>query len=700
MLILLDDVGFSDPAPFGGVAQMPAFEQVANEGLRLTNFNTTGMCSPTRASLLSGRNHHEVGFGRVADWATNTPGYNAMWNPETTSIARMLKEHGYSTAAVGKWHNTPEWEVSPVGPFDRWPTGLGFEYFYGIMNHGGDNQWEPSSLYRGTEPVEPERQSGREYHLTTDFVDQAIGWLSTQRAVAPRKPYFLYLATGATHAPHHVPREWIEAYRGKFDEGWDVLRQEIFSRQQKLGIVPANAELTPRPAEIPAWDSLDAEQRKLFARQMEVFAAYLAHTDHEVGRLLKAVREAPGGDNTVVVYIAGDNGASGMEGLHGYMDGDTSEHAQMEHMDELGGPLHFNDYSAAWAWVGSTPFKWMKEVASHLGGLRVAAAVSWPAGSVVHGTTSERFIHTNDIAATLLDIAGIQPPDRVDGVVQRPLDGVSFADLLAGKAGPPPHRTQYFEMLGNRALYQDGWIASARHMTPWIKPYPEDFEQDRWELYDLNSDFSQARDLSSRFPEKLGQMRQQFDREARRNGVYPLANYVEGRDYGAPTVSNGRKVFEFVPPVQRLPAKTLPRLSRSSFSMIADVEVPSGQVQGVLAAYGSRLGGFAWYVRQGRLVFANNVYGRTRQLVVSESSIPAGKRQLKLDFEQESGKSGGVVRLYVDGRLVAEQHVERLGSSVLGSFGVGQAYTSPISNEYALPFAFTGTLRNLRLILR
>ena len=699
VVVLLDDVGFSDPGSLGGVASTPALERVVREGALFTNFNTTGMCSPTRASLLSGRNHHAVGFGRVADWATGTPGYDAVWKPEAASIARVLKDAGYSTAAIGKWHNTPEWEVSPAGPFARWPTGLGFEHFYGIMNHGGDNQWEPASLYLGTSPVEAARVDGRQYHLTTDFVDHAITWLRTQEAVAPDKPYFLYLATGAVHAPHHVPESWIDQYRGKFDQGWDALRQEVFDRQKQRNIVPGHARLTERPAEIPAWETLSAEEQRVFARQMEVFAAYLAHTDHEVGRLLDEIRRSPDGDNTIIVYVAGDNGASGMEGIQGHMDATSAHHEQLGHLDELGGPLHFNDYSSAWAWAGSTPFRWMKQVASHFGGLRVGMAVSWPAGFRPHPPISD-FTHSNDVVPTLLDAIGISMPERVDGIGQLPVDGVSFLPLLRG-GKPPRHRVQYFEMLGNRAIYQDGWIASARHMTPWVKPFPEDFDGDRWELYDLTADFSQADDLAAREPQRLAAMKRLFDAEARRNHVFPLGNYVEGRDYGAPTVAGDRTDFTYVPPLPRLPAKALPRLPLTSFRLTADVEVAGDAVaEGILVAYGSRLGGFAWYLREGRPVFSNNVYGRERTTMSAEKSLSPGPHELALDFELDEVGRGGVVRLYADGHPLAESRLPRLGASVLGSFGIGKAYTSPISDDYALPFEFTGVLRKVQLSVR
>ena len=699
VVVLLDDVGFSDPDTLGGVASTPAFGRVAREGALFTNFNTTGMCSPTRASLLSGRNHHAAGFGRVADWATGTSGYNAVWKPEVASIARVLKDAGYSTAAIGKWHNTPEWEVSPAGPFERWPTGLGFEYFYGIMNHGGDNQWEPASLYLGTNPVEALHADGHEYHLSTDFVDHAITWLRTQEAVAPDKPYFLYLATGGVHAPHHVPKTWIDSYRGRFDQGWDALRQEIFDRQRRHGIIPENAKLTERPAEIPAWATLSAEEQRVFARQMEVFAAYLAHTDYEVGRLLDAVRQSPDGDNTIIVYVAGDNGASGMEGIHGHMDATSGHQEQLAHLDELGGPLHFNDYSSAWAWVGSTPFQWMKEVASHFGGLRVGMAVSWPVGFRPRPPISS-FAHSNDVAPTLLDAIGIAMPKRVDGVEQLPVDGVSFLPLLKGDP-PPRHRVQYFEMLGNRAIYQDGWIASARHMVPWVKPFAERFDGDRWELYDLNADFSQTDDLAVREPQRLAAMKRLFDEEARRNHVFPLGNYIEGQDYGAPTVAGGRTAFTYVPPLPRLPAKALPRLPRTSFRLTADVEVASDvAMEGILVAYGSRLGGFAWYLRDGKPTFSNNASGRERITMSAEKRLSPRPHRLALDFELDGAGRSGIVRLYVDGHEVAEDRLPRLGSSVLGSFGIGKAYTSPISDDYALPFEFTGILRKVELNLR
>lgn len=699
ILVLLDDVGFSDPAGYGGVAQMPAFDTVARTGLRFTNFNTTGMCSPTRASLLSGRNHHAVGFGRVADWATGSPGYDAVWKPDAAPIARVLARSGYSTAAIGKWHNTPEWEVSPVGPFDRWPTGLGFDYFYGIMNHGGDNHWEPASLYRNTTPVEPVQRPGQPYHLTSDFVDEAIGWVRTQQSVAPEKPYFLYLATGAVHAPHHVPQEWIQKYRGKFDQGWDVLREQIFARQKALGIVPDDAVLTARPAEIPAWESLSAEERQVFARQMEVFSAYLAHTDHEVGRLLEQVKANDPASNTLVFYVAGDNGASGMEGIHGYMDAAAGHAPQLAHLDELGGPQHFNDYSSAWAWVGSTPFQWMKQVASHFGGLRVAMAVSWPGRIGQPGATVQQFAHANDVAATILEIAGAPMPKVLDGVVQRPLDGVSFAPAFRDAHAAAPARVQYFEMLGNRALYEDGWIASARHMTPWVKPYPEGFEADRWELYNLNQDFSQSRDLASKYPDRLERMKRRFDEQARENNVYPLSNYVEGRDYGAPSVAGGRRSFEFVLPVQRLPSKTLPRLARTSFTVQTEVEIPEGGGQGMLMAYGSRLGGFAWYLHDGRVVFANNVNGRDRSQLMSSDAVSAGPAILRMAFARDAQGNAGTVTLHVNDRQVAHGRVERLGSPVLGSLGIGSAYTSPISADYALPFTFNGTMKQLRVTL-
>jgi arylsulfatase len=536
VLILLDDVGFGDIGTFGGPARTPALDRLAAEGLRYNRFHTSGVCAPTRAALLSGRNQHRVGWGSFG--GGGYPGYNGIWKKNAASIAEVLKSNGYSTAAFGKWHSTPLDEVSPVGSFDRWPTSRGFEYFFGNM-HGNGSQWEPQ-LWRNTVklPLDP-MQSG--VHLTTRLTDEAIAWMDTHQTLAAEKPYFIYFATEATHVPHHVGKEWIEKYRGQFDQGWDVLREQIFARQKKLGVIPADAKLTPRPKELPAWKSLSADQRRLLARQMEVYAAFVEHTDHEVGRLLQAVRESPHADNTLILYIVGDNGGNeprcginGADNLGNHFSGQSdSLDDQLERMDELGGPLNgwSNCYSIGWAWAGNTPFQWTKEVASHFGGTRNPLLVSWPERIKDRGGLRSQFSHVTDVATTVYAAAGIKPPEVFEGERQLSLDGISLLDSFDQPNAPGRH-VQYFEFEGNRAIYQDGWIAAARHFIPWVVTADNalvgpdgtrsDFNQDRWELYHIDRDFSEANDLATQYPGKLMELQALFDTQARLNDVYPL----------------------------------------------------------------------------------------------------------------------------------------------------------------------------------
>ena len=538
VLIMLDDVGFGDTSTFGGVAQTPVLDKLAAEGLRYNRFHTTGICSPTRASLLTGRNHHRVGYGQFG--GGGFPGYDGIWRKDTVSMADVLRRNGYSTSAFGKWHNTPHEEITAVGPFDRWPTGLGFEYFYGFMG-GLASHWEPQ-LYRNTTAVDPslllkdKASKNKEYYLTNDLVDDAVGWLRTHESIAPDKPYFLYFATGAAHSPHHAPKDWVEKYRGKFDQGWDKLREEIFARQKKLGVIPADAELTPRARILPAWDSYSLEERRLFARQMEIYAAFIAYTDYQLGRLVKTVKEGPQGDNTLILYLVGDNGASAWADANDSrgLTGTTIEYKgkgnllsvkeKLAHIDQLGGPLLFNDYAAGWSWAGNTPFQWMKHIPSHFGGTRNPLVISWPDHIKEKGGLRTQFTHVNDVASTLYEVAGIQFPSKVDGVKQEPLDGVSFAYSFDHPNAPSRHKVQYFTTTGNRAIYQDGWVAGARHLVPWKthRQANDDFENDRWELYHVDKDFSQAHDLAEQYPQKLKALQTLFDAEARKNDVYPL----------------------------------------------------------------------------------------------------------------------------------------------------------------------------------
>jgi len=712
VLILLDDIGFADTSTFGGVAQTPELTKLAALGLRFNNFHTTATCSPTRAALLTGRNHHRVGFG-VAEAVGGFPGYNFVWKRNTVSLAQVLERNGYSTAAIGKWHNTPPWEISPIGPFDHWPTGLGFDYFYGFMG-GKENQWEPSSLYRNTIPVEPPATPRQGYHLTTDITDDAIRWLHTHESLSPGKPYFLYFATGAVHAPHQAPQEWIDKYRGHFDRGWDKLNQEIFARQKRLGVVPANAELTPRPEGVPAWDSLSADQKRLCARQMEVYAGFIAHTDFEIGRLLQVVQEAPGGANTLIFYIVGDNGACPEGGLDGVTDASTSVGDQLKHLDDLGSPsVAHNLYSAGWAWLGATPFKGWKWVASYFGGVRNPLIVSWPAQIKNRGGLRSQFTHVNDVAATVYDVTGIRLPATVDGVRQQPLDGVSFAHTFDHPDAPSRHHTQYFEMVGNRAIYQDGWVAAAVH---WMRPaeFPKpgsDFARDRWELYHVEQDFSEAHDVAAQYPGKLQALRKLFDIEARKNDVYPLGAVTASHEGEAALTANKRE-FTYYPGMPRLARTAMPPLAGKSYRITAYTVIPDSSVQGVLLSYGGRESGFALYVREGRLVYENNFRNGPHQMITSDIPLPHGAATVAFEFLQESvtrnsnvwagDTSTGTGRLFIDGQVVGQGKLTQaldFGYSSR-SLGVGEAFGSPVSAFFQPPFAFTGQLTNIQIELK
>jgi len=702
VVILLDDIGFADTSTFGGVSQTPELDKLAARGLRYNNFNTTSMCSPTRAALLTGRNHHRVGFGTIADWAGGYPGYNSVWKKSTASIAEVLRLNGYSTAAFGKWHNTPDWEVTPTGPFDRWPTGLGFEYFYGFMGpDGGENQWEPAKLFRNTLPVDPPAPPEQGYHLTTDITNEAIRWIHIHESLAPDKPYLLYFATGAVHAPHHAPKEWIDRYRGQFDQGWDQLNKEIFARQKTLGVIPADAQLTPRPKEIPAWNTLSANQKRLYARQMEVYAGFVAHTDHEVGRLLETIRSGPNADNTLILYIVGDNGAAGFGRLDGLTSvGDTVE-TQLPHIDELGSPeIPYNMYSMGWAWAGDTPFQYFKTIASHFGGTRDPLVVSWPARIKDKGGVRSQFTHVNDVAPTLYDVIGIPFPSTVNGSAQQPLDGVSFAPTFDDVSAPSSHHTQYFEMMGNRAIYQDGWVAAARHQSP-MKEFSEKLtnpDDDRWELYHVAEDFSEAHDLAKDNPEKLKELQAIFDVEARKNDVYPLlAQFGPGK----PSLTLGKRKFVYYPDVPRIPDALVPDLGQSSYQMTADVIFPESGAEGVIASYGTRLNGFVFYVKDGHLIYENRA-GTQHDTIVSQMTLPRGRVALRFQYERSKadkshneGSASGIGRLFINGQLAARTTLSRVAlPREIGLF-LGRAGGSPVSTAFVQPFTFTGTLEKV-----
>jgi arylsulfatase len=712
VLVLLDDVGFSAASTFGGAVDTPELDRLAAAGLRYNSFHVNALSSPTRATLLTGRNNHQVGFGAVADSAAGFPGYNSVWNKNIVSLPEVLRRNGYSTAAFGKWHNTPQWEISPVGPFDRWPTGLGFEYFYGFMA-GADSQWQPR-LWRNTVPVEPPSTQEKGYHVTTDLSNDAITWLHQHDALAPDKPFFLYYAAGATHSPHHAPQDWVDKYRGRFDQGWDKLREETFLRQKKLGVIPANAELTPRPKELPAWDSLTAEQKKLLSGQAEVFAGFLAHTDYEIGRVLHAIEEEGQADNTLVLYIVGDNGASAEGGLEGSYVGPAEGgfkgvEDRLQRLDDPGGELFTNNYASAWAWATNTPFQWTKQVASHLGGTRNPLLVSWPAYIKGNGGVRGQFQHINDIAPTIYDVTGITFPDTVDGVKQVPLEGTSFRSTFENPAAPTTHTTQYFEMVGNRGIYKNGWWAGARHLLPWKREAWETagIGQHPWELYNLNEDYSQAHDLAAQNPEKLKELVALFDREAERNNVYPLTP----RRTKQPSPADGKTLFTYREGVSRIPVRVAPNLTGRSHTLTADIVVPEQGAEGVIIAEGGRFGGITLFVKNGRVIFENNASGALRDRIESSVKLPTGTVRIALDYTADpAGPSkpsaterrvkSGVGRLTVNGTAAGEARYAIFWGYSNETLDLGSDSGSPVSREYSSPFAFTGKVDKVVIQLK
>jgi arylsulfatase len=712
VLILLDDVGFGATSTVGGPVSTPALEKLAGEGLRYNQFHVNALCSPTRAALLSGRNDHQIGFGTVTEIASGYPGYNSIWPKTAVPLAEVLRRNGYSTGAFGKWHNTPNRELSLAGPFDHWPTKLGFEYFYGFQG-GETSQWAPR-LWRGTSPVEPYATPQQGYHLTTDITNEAISWLHQHDSVAGDKPFFLYFATGATHAPHHAPQEWIDKYKGKFDQGWDKLREETFAREKALGVIPANTELTARPEELPAWDSLSSEQKKLLAHQAEVYAGFLAHTDHEVGRVLEAIRAEGKADNTLVLYIVGDNGASGEGGLEGTdlrgADGKAlSVDARLARAGELGSQSSYNHYSAAWAWGFDTPFQWTKQVASHLGGTRDPLIVSWPAKITDKGAVRGGFHHVTDIAPTIYEATGVAFPEEVDGVKQLPLEGQSFLDSFTDPAAKSRHTVQYFEMLGNRGIYKDGWWAGSRNVVPWAVLAGglwggKETGQHPWELYNLNDDYSQAKNLAEKNPEKLKELVELFDVEAKRNNVYPLTPFPDL--LFSRLTGNVHVVYR--EGATRVPFQSAPHVAGHPHTITAEIDVPKSGAKGVIIAHGGNWGGYSLYVdEKGYAVYEANLFGNKTGRIVSATPLPPGKATIVVDVASDQpentspaalaatlrgGGLPGNARLSVNGSQAGEAHFDGVPSSYHESLDIGADLGTAVSADYPSPPSFTGTI--------
>jgi arylsulfatase len=716
LVILLDDVGFGAASVFGGPCRTPTAERLAAGGLRYNRFHTTALCAPTRQALLTGRNHHSVGMGSITETATSAPG-NSSLRPNTKApLAMTLKLNGYSTAQFGKCHEVPVWQSSPMGPFDAWPSGGGgFETFYGFIG-GENNQWDPA-LYEGTTPVEPPATPEEGYHLTEDLADRAVGWMYQQKALMPDKPFFVYFAPGATHAPHHVPAEWIDGYTGQFDDGWDVQRERTYARQKELGVIPADAELTRRHDEIPAWDDMPDELKPVLARQMEVYAAFLEHTDHHVGRLVDAIEDLGILDNTLIYYIVGDNGASAegtvngafneMANFNGMAALETPEF-MVSMMDAFGGPESYNHYSVGWAWAMNAPFQWTKQVASHWGGTRNGTIVHWPDGISEPGGLRSQFTHVIDLAPTILEAAGLPEPLMVNGVQQAPIEGTSMLYTFGDTDEPERHDLQYFEMFGNRGIYHKGWSAVTKHRTPWVMVggvIPA-FDDDVWELYDGSTDYSQSRDLAAEDPERLALLQRLWLIEATKHHVLPLddrtGERIDAGMAGRPTLIRGTSQL-FFPGMGRLSENSVVSIKNKSFSVTADVEVPDAGAAGVIIAQGGRFGGWAVYVKDGRLAFVYNVLGIHEFTTVADEPVPPGRHQLRMEFAYDGGglAKGGGVTLFHDGAPVGTGRVgvtQPMVFSADETTDIGQETGTTVTPDYtARSSRFTGRIRWVQL---
>jgi len=730
LLIMTDDSGFGVPSTFGGVIPTPALDRIAAMGLRYTNFNSTALCSPTRAALITGRNHHSVGFGVIAEQSTGYPGYNSIIPRDKATIGRILKDNGYRTSWFGKDHNTPEFQASQDGPFDQWPTGMGFEYFYGFV--GGDaNQWQPN-LFRNTAAIYP-YVGHPGWNLTTGMADDAIQYLNRIKAVAPDQPFFIYYVPGGTHAPHQPTPEWIKKISDMhlFDQGWDKLRDQIFANQKRLGVIPQDAKLTPWPHDLlKHWDELTPDEKKMFLRQVDVFAAYVAYTDHEIGRVIQAVEDLGKLDNTLIFYINGDNGNS----AEGTLLGTPNEVAMFNQVmvpvedqlkyfyDAWGTDRTYPHMAVPWSWAFDTPFSWTKQIASHWGGVRQGMAIAWPAVIKDKGGIRHQFHHIIDIVPTILEAAGIAAPDVVDGIPLKPIEGVSMAYTFdkANADAPSRHHTQYFEMMGDHAIYNDGWIASTKVMRPpWVTaaPVSQDPASFPYELYDVTKDWTQFDNIADKNPGKLKELDALFWEEAAKYQVLPLDATVATRLIAPrPSLSAGRTVFTYAGPVTGTPNGDAPSILNSSYNFKAEVEIPQGGGEGMIVTQGGRFGGYGFYVLKGKPVFLWNLVDLKRVRWEGTEVLSPGKHTLEFDFKYNglgmgtlafnniSGiGQGGTGVLKVDGTAVATQTMEHTLPLILQwdeNFDVGSDTGTPVDDQdYQVPFAFTGKLSKLTLTI-
>lgn len=712
IIVLLDDVGFGQTGTFGGLIPTPELDELAAEGLEYTRFHTTAICGPTRAALLTGRNHHVAGNGFLMEWATGFPNYSTMIPKSTATIGKVLKENGYATWWYGKNHNTPDWETTVAGPFDRWPTGLGFDYFYGF-NAGETDQYYPV-LFENTVPVEPDKTPEEGYHLLTDMTDRAIARMKFSKSVAPEKPFFMYFAPGAMHAPHQAPSEWRDSFDGAFDMGWDAYRDQIYQRQLDMGLIPEGTELTPRPDWVPAWDSLSDTQVQVYTALMENYAGYMAFTDNEVGRLIEAARGLPDGDNTMIIYIIGDNGASsegGPDGTFNEMAALNGIQTPLEDLlpliDSVGEPGTEPHYPMGWAWAGNAPFQWVKQVASHLGGTRNPMVVSWP-GRIEHDDAPRQaFLHVIDVMPTVLEAAGVPMPETVDGIEQKPLEGASFLESFQNPDFEG-RNSQYFEILSNRSFYEDGWKANAQHTLPWRQDLaPGNWDEDNWELYYLPDDFSEAVNLADENPEKLQELKEKFDAAASEFGVYPLDDRGAGRlaipKPLPPGATADARMFTYYPGATRIPENAAPPLKNNAWTMTAKVSADGADTQGVVAAIGGLAAGLTLYLQDGMPVFDYNYFGD--HLKLSGAEPISGTATVTVDFAYDGGDqpgAGATVTLSVDGTQVAQDRLEATvpGRFGIDTFGIGEDNGQPVTEDYAAPFAFTGIIEEVSIEIK
>ncbi len=716
LLIMTDDQGYGVCSTFGGVIPTPAMDRIAKAGLRYTQFHTTALCSPTRAALITGRNHHSSGFGVISEQATGYPGYNSIIERNCATIGEILKENGYATSWFGKNHNTPTYVYSQAGPFDLWPSGMGFDYFYGFMG-GETNQWQPY-LFQDHTQIYP-WVGKKDYNLTTDMADEAIKYMKELNAAAPEKPFFLYYVPGGTHAPHHPTKEWIAKMKGKFDMGWNEMREQIFANQKKLGVIPANTQLTPWPEILPKWDTIPADQKKIYAHQAEIFAAYVAYTDHEIGRVIQEIEDLGKLDNTLIIYISGDNGTSA-EGtvlgtsfdLAAIQSIDMPIEAQAKFYDVLGSDQTTPHMSVAWSWAFDTPFKWTKQVASFFGGTRNGMVMSWPGHIKDPGGVRTQFHHIIDIVPTILEASGVRAPEMVEGVAQKPIEGVSMTytfDSSNAKA-PSKRDTQYFEMFGNRALYHDGWVATTvPPQPPWLMgtaKMPDIMTGYKWELYNIAEDYSENNDLAAKNPDKLKELQDLFMVEARKYQVLPLDNSILERILTArPSATAGRTEFTYSGEVSGLPVGTAPNTLTRSFSITAEVEIPSSGAEGMLNTLGGRFGGYGLYLLKGKPVFTYDFLGLAKFRWEGKAALAPGKHTVLFDFKYDGPgmAKGGTGVLSVDGKEVDNKKIPHTCPAMYTideTFDVGvDTRTGVNDKDYQPPFRFTGELQKLTVKL-